>query len=140
MSSNQTPTTGLVLGNNTYDRMKFLVQIVLPALGVLYASLAEFWGFPKVQEVVGTIMALALFLGVVLRISSSNFTEPPSASTPVGNFVVTTNEETGMKSVKLDLSRDPADFVDNEQIVFNLTRQQTEPVEDPDEPREENFS
>jgi hypothetical protein len=121
---------GLVLSDKTYNNAKFFVQIVLPALAVLYASLSEFWGFPRVQEVVGTIGALALFLGIILRVSSasySNVTSGPAVGTPAGTFVVTEDVE-GNKSVKLEFTRDPAEIIDGDNIVFNLKREDDEPT------------
>lgn len=56
-----------------YDRLKYLAQIILPALGTLYFTLASIWGLPAAQEVVGTIVAVDTFLGVVLQLSSNNY-------------------------------------------------------------------
>lgn len=118
--------TKVTLSNKRYDNIKFFVTIVLPALGVLYASLALFWGFPKVEEVVGSITAIALFLGVVLKISSNNYEDPTQS---VGNFVVTEHSG-GKKSVKLDLEKDPEDFLENDVISFSLKKEEEIPEED----------
>lgn len=56
-----------------YDWLKYLAQIVLPALGTLYFTLGAIWGWGSVDEVVRTIMAVDLFLGVVLGISQMNY-------------------------------------------------------------------
>lgn len=61
------------LSNKAYDVMKFIAQILLPALGTLYWALAEIWGFPFASEIVGTITAVDAFLGVVLGISTVNY-------------------------------------------------------------------
>ena len=34
------------LDNKTYDILKFIAQIVLPAVGTLYFALAGIWNFP----------------------------------------------------------------------------------------------
>lgn len=115
--------TGLQLSNNTYNNFKFVVQIFLPASGVLYASLSEFWGFPKVQEVVGTISALALFLGIILRISSASYAAAAPTGTPVGSFIVKEDVE-GKKTVTLSLEEDPADFIGRENITFKVEKAQ----------------
>lgn len=127
MSTNTPPDSGFQFGNTLYDRLKFMVQIVLPGLGALYASLAQIWGFPNVEQVVGSIAALALFLGLLLGISSKNFTPEATKGTPVGNFVVTELND-GQKTVKLDLQKDPADFVDNEVIAFRAVKDTPEVV------------
>ena len=56
--------------NKTYDRLKFVAQVVLPALATLYTALAAAWGFGHVEGVVGTITAVDLFLGSLLGITS----------------------------------------------------------------------
>lgn len=125
------PTSGLVLGERTYDRIKFVVTIFLPALGALYAGLAALWGFGYVEQVVGTLAVVATFLGLVMRVSSNNYEPPITDSTPVGGFNLVENPETGKKVVTLDFDRDPATLESNEQIVFRLNKKQV--VENPPE-------
>lgn len=59
--------------NSTYDAMKFIAQIVLPAVGTLYFALARIWGLPFGEEIVGTITAVDAFLGAILGISSAAY-------------------------------------------------------------------
>lgn len=59
--------------NQTYDFLKWIAQILLPALGTLYFALSKIWGFPFATEVVGTISALDVFLGAILGISTMNY-------------------------------------------------------------------
>ena len=59
--------------NKMYDNLKFIAQIVLPALGTLYFALAGIWGFPYGEQIVGTIAAIDAFLGAILQISSTNY-------------------------------------------------------------------
>lgn len=61
------------MSNKTYDRLKYIAQIVLPALGTLYFAIAEIWGLPYAKQIVGTITAIDTFMGVVLRISSNQY-------------------------------------------------------------------
>ena len=61
------------MSNKVYDVLKFIAQILLPAMGTLYFALAGIWGFPYAEQVVGTITAVDTFLGVVLGISSANY-------------------------------------------------------------------
>lgn len=61
------------MSNKTYDILKNIAQIVLPALGTFYSALAGIWGFPYGEEVVGTIMALDTFLGVILGRASKQY-------------------------------------------------------------------
>lgn len=62
-----------LLSNKQYDILKWVAQILLPALGTLYFALAGIWGFPFGEQIVGTITAIDTFLGVILGISSSQY-------------------------------------------------------------------
>lgn len=61
------------MSNKVYDILKFIAQVVLPALGTLYFALAGIWGWPMGEQVVGTITAIDTFLGVLLGISTSRY-------------------------------------------------------------------
>lgn len=61
------------LNNKTYDILKFIAQIVLPAVGTLYFALAGIWNFPYGEEIVGTITAVDTFLGALLGLSSATY-------------------------------------------------------------------
>jgi uncharacterized membrane protein len=63
----------MVLKNSVYDVLKYIAQIVLPALGTLYFALANIWGLPYGEQIVGTITAIDAFLGVLLGISNSMY-------------------------------------------------------------------
>lgn len=61
------------LPNKVYDILKWIAQILLPALATLYFALAQIWGFPYGEEIVGTISAIDVFLGVCLGISTMQY-------------------------------------------------------------------
>lgn len=61
------------LSNETYDVLKWIAQIFLPALGTLYFALASIWGLPYGEQIVGTITALDAFLGALLQISTDAY-------------------------------------------------------------------
>lgn len=61
------------MSNKVYDVLKYITQIGLPALGTLYFTLSNIWGFPYAEEVVGTISAIVTFLGILLGISSAKY-------------------------------------------------------------------
>jgi hypothetical protein len=63
----------LKLSNRTYDILKWIAQILLPALGTLYFALSKIWGLPYSTEVVGTIAAVDTFLGALLGISTAAY-------------------------------------------------------------------
>lgn len=61
------------MSNKTYDILKYIAQIVLPALGTLYFALSTIWGLPYGEQVVGTITAIDAFLGALLGISTAQY-------------------------------------------------------------------
>lgn len=61
------------MSNRCYDVLKYIAQIVLPALGTLYFALAKIWGFPYGTEIVGTVAAVDAFLGALLKISTDQY-------------------------------------------------------------------
>ena len=63
------------MSNKTYDTLKYITQIVLPALGTLYLGLAGIWGFPYAEQIGGTIAAIDTFLGICLGLSSSKYNQ-----------------------------------------------------------------
>ena len=70
------------MSNKVYDVLKYIAQIVLPALATLYFALAKIWNFPYGAEIVGTISAVDAFLGALLQISTNKYNselQPPDA-------------------------------------------------------------
>ena len=61
------------MSNKVYDVLKYIQQIVLPALGTLYAALSGIWEFPFGEQIVGTIVAVDTCLGALLKISSNAY-------------------------------------------------------------------
>ena len=61
------------MSDKTYDILKKIALVYLPACGTLYFALAGIWGLPYAEQVVGTITAVDTFLGVCLGISTSNY-------------------------------------------------------------------
>ena len=60
----------MVLNDKVYTVLKYLCQVGLPALGTLYFALAQIWGLPYSEQVVGTIAAITTFIGVLIGVSS----------------------------------------------------------------------
>lgn len=67
------PKAHTLFSNAWYDKLKFLAQIGLPALATFYAAVGALWGWPRVEETVGTIVAVDLLLGALLQISTKQY-------------------------------------------------------------------
>lgn len=61
------------MSNRAYDILKYVAQIVLPAIATLYFALSQIWGLPYGEEIVGTITAIDCFLGALLGISTAQY-------------------------------------------------------------------
>ena len=63
------------LSNKMYDALKWIAQYLIPAAGALYFALAGIWGLPYGEEIVGTVTAVDAFLGIILGISTVQYTK-----------------------------------------------------------------
>lgn len=63
----------MIKNDKVYDFLKWVAQIVLPALGTFYSALAGIWGFPYGEQIMATILAVDTFLGALLGISNYNY-------------------------------------------------------------------
>ena len=61
------------LSNKVYDLLKWIAMILLPAIATLYFTMANIWGLPYADQIVGTITGIDTFLGVILGISTSRY-------------------------------------------------------------------
>ena len=59
--------------DKTYNVLKWMAQLLLPAMGTLYFALASIWRLPYGEQVVGTITAVDTFLGVILGITTAQY-------------------------------------------------------------------
>lgn len=89
----------LISDPKLYDRLKFLAQILFPAIGALYFGLAGIWGLPSAQEVIGTITVVDAFLGVLLGLSTSAYRSTDARY--AGTVQVGSENENGLQSFHL---------------------------------------
>lgn len=61
------------MSNKTYDILKYIACIVLPALATFILTLSGIWGFKYGEAIAGTITALDVFLGAVIQVSSAKY-------------------------------------------------------------------
>lgn len=63
----------LLMSDKMYNIMKWIVQYILPGLGVLYAIIAGATGLPYAEIVLAVVMAVDWFLGIILGISTKQY-------------------------------------------------------------------
>ena len=61
------------MNNKTYDVLKWVALVVLPALTTLWLALANIWGFPYAEAIGATMAAITAFLGALLGVSSIQY-------------------------------------------------------------------
>lgn len=93
--------------SKTYDKLKFLAQVLLPGVGTLYFSLSGVWGehiFPAADQVSGTILALDTFLGIFLADATRRYRKSDDRFD--GHISVKDNEDEGTSEVGVSINPD----------------------------------
>lgn len=105
------------LSNTLYDKLKFLVQVVLPGVATLYVTLGQYWNFVgNTEAVLGSIAAIAAFLGIFLAASARQYDG-------AGDLVVTTDATDGSVYLAADLNKHPNAFKNKKNVVLNVKHQ-----------------
>lgn len=127
--SNNTPATperkSPLLSDELYDKLKFLAQIVLPALGALYFGLASIWGLPEADKVVGTITVVDAFLGVFLGLSTKVYNAQPIAYD--GTLEVVAHDTSLIH--QLEITTPPEEIGQKGAIILKVTPKHLKPYE-----------
>lgn len=63
------------MSNKTYDLLKWVALIALPAVVTFVAAVGEIWGLPYTAQIAATIAAVDALLGACLQVSSANYVE-----------------------------------------------------------------
>lgn len=110
---------GFQLSGPVYEKMKWFVQLVLPALITLYFTIDQILGLPHTDEVMGIMAAITTFLGVLLRISTGNFQKDDSRF--VGETYLAITEDDDLKRV-FNITNDNIDPTKKE-LTFKVVNQ-----------------
>lgn len=100
------------MNNKTYDILKRVALIVVPALATFVNAVGIVWGVPYTNEVTATITAFGVFLGAAIGVSSKNY-EPDTH----GNLVVTEHNE-----VYADFTAEPSNLKDGDTIILKVSK------------------
>lgn len=115
---NPPPEARTLFSNRAYDTLKWVAAVFLPALALFYIAIAPLWDLPKQEEVAGTVVALDLFLGALLGISTRQYNNSDARFD--GRIDVSpgeTEEETNML-----VSLDPSAIATKKEIVVKVDR------------------
>lgn len=108
-----------MLTDKIYNRLKWTVSIVLPAISSAYFTLASIWGWDNPEKVVGTIAVITTFLGVILGISTRKYNVSGAAD---GEMVVTEVEDG--KKFSLQLDKTPDELAERKRISFKIVHRE----------------
>ena len=61
------------LSEKAYLFLKWFALIVLPAFGAFYATVGAAWGLPYVEPIKTTVLALGVFIGACIGVSTRNY-------------------------------------------------------------------
>lgn len=100
-----TPFTG-----KTYDTLKFISMVVLPALATLYLGLGQLWDWPATEEVGTSIVLVATFLGVVLQLNSRSYYNDDAN---YDGFLSSSSADpdTGIPDLQMTITKDPNEIL-----------------------------
>ena len=100
------------MNDKTYDILKRVALIVVPALATFVNAVGIVWGVPYTNEVTASITAFGVFLGAAIGVSSKNY-EPDTH----GNIVVTKHNE-----VYADFTAEPSNLKDGDTIILKVSK------------------
>lgn len=100
------------MNDKTYDILKRVALIVVPAMATFVNAVGIVWGVPYTNEVTATITAFGVFLGAAIGVSSKNY-EPDTH----GNLVVTKHNE-----VYADFTAEPSNLKDGDTIILKVSK------------------
>lgn len=118
-----TPERDHLLSNEQYYLLNSLAVIILPALGTLYFALAQIWGLPGGEQVVGSIVAVDAFLGVIVKVGENSYNK--SASRYSGSLNVSEQAEKTVYS--LELNHAPEELAQRDVVTFKVNKPKPRP-------------
>lgn len=57
----------MIKDNKTFDILRTVCEVILPAISAAYFGLAEIWGLPLADKICGTISVLIVFIGGIIN-------------------------------------------------------------------------
>ena len=89
------------MNSRLYDILKWTALVLLPAVAAAYFTLAQIWGLPNAEQIVGTVVVVETFLGAMLQISKKSYDNSPKSKD--GAVIV---DGDGLKRFEIDATAD----------------------------------
>lgn len=63
----------MMISNKTYDILKWVALVAIPAIEAFWLTVGKVWGFPYLTEIGTTIAAVGLLIAALIGVSSNNY-------------------------------------------------------------------
>jgi hypothetical protein len=110
-------TTKNMLSNRVYDLLNVIAIFWIPAISTFYFTISSLWGLPNTEAIVGSMAALATFLGTLVRMSKKSYNANDNNFDGVINVTMPTPDST---LYSLELNGDPADINKMKNMNFKV--------------------
>jgi hypothetical protein len=107
----------VVLNDKQYDVLKWVVGIVIPAVGTLYFGVAKIWNLPAGEQVLGTLLVIQTFLGVILGISTKVYKSSDARFDGDINIV---HQADGEKRAAIVFNEHPKELAHKKEAIFKV--------------------
>lgn len=114
MANNAKP----LLSNWSYDVLLKAATVTLPGMGALYFTLSQIWHLPYGNEFVGTVAAINVFVGLLVRISSATYNKSGAKYDGTLEVVEENNKKT--LTLSFDDAQDPVYLDQKKEVVFKV--------------------
>jgi hypothetical protein len=112
------PKRDHILSTKMYDVLKPITTTVLPGLTALYVALGAIWGLPAVDQVVGTVAAVNVFLGLLLQLATASYNNSDSKYAGTLNVIETPEK----KTYQLDVTGNPEALEKSGPVQFKVNK------------------
>lgn len=109
-------TPPFILSDKQYNTLKWVVGIVIPAVGTLYFGVAKIWNLPAGEQVLGTLIVLQAFLGALLGISAKRYKDSDARF----DGVLTTTETPKKKIVSVETNLHPDELAKKDEVLLKV--------------------
>lgn len=116
LSETNEESSPFILGDQPYRIIKWLIIIVIPAIGTLYFALAKIWDLPAGEQILGTLIAFQAFLGAIFAVSTSQYNSSDAKYS--GEVNITENPEG--PSAQIAFNEHPTEFADKKEVIFKV--------------------
>lgn len=109
----------MIIKGKAYDIIRWIAQIILPAIGTFYFTVAQIWGLPATEQVVGTLVASAAFLGVLVGLSKAAY-DRSDAKYDGDLNIEEGSDGRRVAAMQLRHIEDPGDVVNQKELLFKV--------------------